>query len=93
VWKIVYLSVQSTTNKQTNKHPIFFSACFFFFPFSPWTAYLQQKTREKTNKQTKQPKNTGGKTKPKKTSKSRPYPRPHPLGMAQWDKIQKEPNK
>jgi hypothetical protein len=42
----VYIYVQST------KHPIFFFACFFFFPFSPWTAYLQQKTREK--KQTKQ---------------------------------------
>jgi hypothetical protein len=59
--EIVYISVQSTTNK----HPIFFSACFFFFPFSPWTAYLQQKTREKkqTNRTTKK---TGGKQSKKK---------------------------
>jgi hypothetical protein len=81
--EIVYMSVQSTTNK----HPIFCSAYFFFFPFSPWTASLQQKTRGK-----KQTNKTGGKTKQNKTSKSKPYARPHPPGMAQWDKIQKKKN-
>jgi hypothetical protein len=80
--------VQSTTNK----HPIFFSACFVFFPFGPWTAYLQQKTREKKQNKTKLQQNRR-KTKQKKTSKSRPCPRTHPPGMAQWDKIHKEKKK